>query len=88
MAGARLPVGRAGHWVAIVGPELYGASAFHSFLGASTTAFEALASARVEGTREGHANLRVKLGVGGGLNHHFGAAEWRVVAGVELFGRR
>jgi hypothetical protein len=86
--GARLPVGRAGAWVVIVGPELFGASAFHSFLSGNTTALEALASARLEGTRERRANLRVKLGVGGALNHHFGAPEWRVVAGVELFGRR
>ena len=27
--------------------------------------------------------LRIKLGVGAGLNQHFGAAEWRLVAGID-----
>jgi len=31
------------------------------------------------------AQLRVKLGAGAGLNPHFGAPEWRIVFGVELF---
>ena len=38
---------------------------------------------RVEGTRA-TARLRLKLGVGGGLNPRFGAPEWRIVAGIEV----
>jgi hypothetical protein len=85
-AGARLPV--TASWVAVVGPELYGATAFRAFTDGNGTALEALLSGRIEGTRDGRAQLRVKLAVGGGLNQHFGAAEWRIVAGVELFGQR
>jgi hypothetical protein len=85
-AGLKLPLGRAARWAAVVGPELWGASAFSAFFAENGTALEALFAGRVEGTRVGHARLRVKLGVGAGLNHHFGAAEWRLVAGVELFG--
>ncbi len=84
-AGARLRV--AADWTAVVGAELYGATAFRAFFDGNTTALEALASARMETTRSGRANVRIKLAIGPGLNHHFGAAEWRIVAGVELFGR-
>ncbi len=42
-------------------------------------------SARVEGTKDDGPQLRVKLGAGGGLDAQFGAPEWRVVFGIELF---
>jgi hypothetical protein len=86
-AGAKLPVGHGGNWVAVVGPELFGASAFRAF-DASGTALEGLLSGRIEGTRDDRSQLRIKLGVGAGLNHRFGAAEWRLVVAVELFGQR
>jgi hypothetical protein len=85
-AGAVLPVDRAGHFRAVVGPEIYGASAFNSFLTTEATALEGLLSGRIEGTRTNAAQVRVRLGVGTALNHRFGAAEWRLLAGVELFG--
>jgi len=44
-------------------------------------------SARIEGTRDNRAQLRIKLGAGGGLDPHFGAPEWRVIVGVEMFGQ-
>jgi hypothetical protein len=86
-AGAKLPVGRRRGWAVVVGPELYGASALRSF-SREATAFEGLLSGRLEGTRDDRAQVRIKLGVGAGLNAQFGAAAWRLVAGVELFGQR
>ncbi|MCU1278402.1 MAG: outer membrane protein OmpA [bacterium] len=86
-AGAKLRVGRSATWVAIVGPEIYGATAFRAFFSANGTAVEGLLSGRLETTHSSRPNVRVKLGIGAGLNHHFGAAEWRLVAGVELFGQ-
>jgi hypothetical protein len=71
----------------VVGPELFGASALRSLFSTRATALEGLLSARVEGTGEG-SSARVRAGVGIGLDRHLGAADWRVVFGVELFGRR
>jgi hypothetical protein len=68
-----------------VGPELYGASALGSPFGSASTAFEGLLSGRVEGTGDDGAQLRVRLGTGAGLDSHFGAPEWRLVFGVEIF---
>jgi len=84
-AGAKIPVGMSGQWVAVVGPEIYGATAFRSFLGSNGTALESLLSGRIEGTRDDQMQVRVKLGVGVGLVRKLGAAEWRVVVGVEMF---
>ncbi|MDB4945467.1 MAG: outer membrane protein OmpA [Labilithrix sp.] len=84
-AGVRLlPCGSCGTAL-IVGPEIYGATAFRSFLGTNTTALEGLLGARLEGTADDGPQVRVKLGTGVGINHHFGAAEWRFVLGIELF---
>jgi hypothetical protein len=69
----------------VVGPEVYGASAFRSFLSTTATALEGLLTARVEGTADDGPQLRIKLGAGGGINDHFGAPEWRLVFGIELF---
>ncbi len=69
----------------IVGPEIYGETAFSSFFGASATGVEALLSGRIEGTADDGAQLRVKLGTGGGIDPHFGAPEWRFVLGIEVF---
>jgi len=81
--GARLPVGR---WSCVVGPELFGATAFRAFFDRYGTAFEGLLSSRFEGAPgAGASQLRVKLSVGAGLNPHFGAPAWRLVAGVEVF---
>jgi hypothetical protein len=83
-AGRRLSVGP--RWAAIVGPEVYGETAFRSFFG-EATGLEGLLTGRLEGTGSGP-HLRIKLGVGHGLDSHFGAPEWRIVFGVELFGQR
>jgi hypothetical protein len=54
-------------------------------LNATATGFEGLMTARVEGTADDGAQVRVKLGTGVGLDPNFGAPEWRIVVGVELF---
>jgi hypothetical protein len=84
-AGAKLPV-RSLRMAAVVGAEVWGATAFHGFFGENTTAVEGLLSGRFEGTQPDRVQLRAKLGVGGGLNPQFGAPEWRLVGAVEMFG--
>jgi hypothetical protein len=84
-AGARLPVSRDGGTVVVVGPELYGETAFRSFFGTSATGVEGLLTGRLERAASQGAKWRVKLGSGGGLDPHFGAPEWRVVVGIEIF---
>jgi OmpA-OmpF porin, OOP family len=69
----------------VIGPEVYGASAFRSLFSSNSTALEALLSARVEGTADDGRQLRVKLGVGAGIDPSFGAPEWRIVVGIEVF---
>jgi hypothetical protein len=70
---------------AVIGPEIYGETAFKSFLGSTTTALEGLITGRVEGKRKQGSQLRLKLSTGRGLHQQFGAPEWRVVIGVEMF---
>ena len=82
-AGARLGVP---HWSFVIGPEVFGETAFGDFFG-SATGLEGLLSARAETTRATGPNLRVKLGGGAGLDPNFGAPAWRLVAGIEVFGR-
>jgi hypothetical protein len=85
-SGLRLPVFGANSTALVVGPEVFGASAFRSLFSTSGTALEALLTGRIEGTADDGAQVRVKLGFGGGLDARFGAPEWRCVFGVELFG--
>ena len=80
--GAKAPLPGAGATALVVGPEVYGASAFQSFLSTTGTALEGLLTARLEGTADDGPQLRLKVGAGPGINQHFGAPEWRVVVGV------
>ncbi len=82
-AGARIPIRSA--MQVVVGPEVFGASAFRSLFGSNTTALEGLLSGRLEGTRGDGAQLRVKLGAGVGIDDAFGAPEWRAVFAIEVF---
>jgi hypothetical protein len=82
--GVKVPVGPARQFV--VGAEVYGASAFRSFMQAAETDKEWLISTRFEGTGNTGRQTRVKLGVGGGINPQFGAPKWRVVLAIEFFG--
>jgi hypothetical protein len=84
-AGPRIPIGASR--AVVVGPEIFGATAFNAF-SSSGTALEGLLSGRLEGTGERGPQLRLKLGAGAGLDAHFGAPEWRVVFGVEVFNHR
>jgi hypothetical protein len=70
---------------AVIGPEIFGVTAFKSFLGSTTTAVEGLITGRIEGAGESGSQLRFKLSTGRGLHQQFGAPEWRVVFGVEMF---
>ena len=72
---------------AVLGPEVYGATAFNGFFQSQTTTAEALLSGRIEGTGDHGAQLRFKLGGGLGLNSSFGSPVWRVLFTVEVFGR-
>lgn len=83
--GVRLPASASSQLV--VGPELWGETAFDEFFGKRTTGLEALIGARLEGTRPRGAQLRLKFGAGPGINEHFGVPEWRTVFGIEVFNR-
>jgi hypothetical protein len=84
-AGARVPNLGHGSTALVIGPEVYGASAFRSLFGTDATALEGLLTTRLEGTADDGPQVRVKLGIGAGLDARFGEPEWRVVFGVELF---
>jgi hypothetical protein len=73
-------------WTVVVGPEIFGETAFRSFFGQQQTGMEGLMTARFERTSH-EPHLRIKMGVGHGLVEHFGAPEWRLLAGVELLGQ-
>jgi len=82
--GAKLPIGESNR--AVIGPEIYGATAFNGFFQSGTTSAEALLSGRIEGTGSGP-QIRVKLGAGVGLGSSFGTPAWRVVFQIEMFGQ-
>jgi hypothetical protein len=86
-AGPRLAVGRGDAMALVVGPEVFGETALRSFFGSNATGVEGMLSGRLEGRADDGPQLRVKAGVGGGLDARFGAPEWRMVIGVELFDR-
>jgi hypothetical protein len=83
ISGGRRFAGSNG-WAVVAGPEIFGQTAFRSFF-SGETGTEALLTGRFEHTGTGR-NLRIKFGVGHALEQDFGAAQWRVVFGVELFG--
>ncbi len=70
---------------AIIGPEIFGETSFQSFLGSTSTALEGLITGRLEGTGDKGAQLRLKLSTGRGIHQQFGAPDWRVVFGLEMF---
>ena len=83
-AGVKLPVRC---WTAVIGPEVFGATAFRSFFGSDGTAIEGLLSSRLEGPIDEKRSIRIRLGLGGGIHQQFGAAEWRMILGVEIYNR-
>jgi hypothetical protein len=82
-AGPRVPLAWPGTAL-VMGPEVFGQSAFRSIFEKDTTGLEALLSARVELLRDGQQELHIKMGSGGGINAHFGTPEWRAVFGIEI----
>jgi hypothetical protein len=83
--GAKVAECGQGTMAVIVGPEIYGATAFRAFFGSTTTALEGLLTGRLEGTGDQGAQLRLKLAAGAGINQDFGAPEWRVLLAIEVF---
>jgi hypothetical protein len=86
ISGGRRFAGPPNGWAVVAGPEIFGETAFRSFL-SGETGTEALLTGRLEQTGTEH-NVRIKLGVGHALVQNFGAAQWRIVFGVELFGHK
>jgi len=72
-------------WTAVLGPEIFGETAFQSFLNEEKTGVEGLLTGRFERNGTGP-RLRIKLGIGHGIVQHFGAPQWRMLFGVELYG--
>jgi hypothetical protein len=83
-AGRRFSV-RSG-WAVVVGPEFFGETAVRSSSNGQT-GFEGLLTGRLERTSD-RPHPRIKVGIGHGLVQHFGAPEWRILAGVELISER
>ena len=84
-AGPKFPVGKDHAMSLVVGPEVFGETAFRSLFSSGATGVEGLLTGRLEGTADDGPQIRVKLGAGGGLDARFGAPEWRMVLAVELF---
>jgi hypothetical protein len=68
-------------WAVLLGPEIYGETAFASFFSRQETGAEGLLTARFDRTDQ-ESNVRIKMGFGYGLIHHFGAPEWRILATI------
>lgn len=83
--GRRVPVSALETMDVIAGPELFGQTALRTIDGASTTGVEALLSVRLEGTQDNREQLRLKAGVGVGLDANFGTPQWRLVLSAEGF---
>ncbi len=83
--GAKLPVSASGSTALVVGPEVFGATAWRAFFGSTATALEGLLSARLEGTGDKGLQLRLKLAGGAAIHQQFGAPDWRVVFSIEAF---
>jgi hypothetical protein len=81
--GARFVTNNA---IFVVGPELFGETAFQRFFRSGTTAVEGLFSGRLERELSERVQLRAKMGVGAGLVSQFGSPEWRAVFSVEVTG--
>ena len=85
ISGGRRFAGSNG-WAVVAGPEIFGETAFRAFFSGETCT-EALLTGRFEHTGASR-NLRIKLGIGHALEQNFGAAQWRIVFGVEMWRNR
>ena len=82
--GPKLSLDASHQTALIVGPEFFGETAFSSFFGHLTTAFEGMLTGRIEHATESGPVLRLKAALGAGLDAEFGAAEWRTVISFEV----
>lgn len=71
-------------WSLVLGPEVFGESAFNSFYALQQTGVEGLLTTRLEHSDK--RRVRLKVGIGHGIVQHFGAPEWRIIVGVEVSG--
>jgi hypothetical protein len=85
--GGQVGAWRGGALALLVGPEVFGASAFRSLFGSTTTALEGMLTGRLEGTGGHGQQVRLRLGAGGGINEAFGAPEWRILVTIETLNR-
>jgi hypothetical protein len=83
-AGARFSLDPATETTLVLGPEIYGETAFASPFDDATTGLEGILSARFERALSDKSLLRLRLGTGPGIDAHFGAPAWRALFGVEL----
>jgi len=72
----------------VLGPELFGETAFSELFRGHATGVECLVGGRLETPvdSDNERILRLKLAFGGGLHPRFGAPEWRALLGLELSG--
>jgi hypothetical protein len=71
----------------VLGPELFGETAFAELFRGHATGLECLVGGRLETPVDNERILRIKLAFGGGLHARFGAPEWRALVGLELSGQ-
>jgi OOP family OmpA-OmpF porin len=83
--GPKFSVGKSNAMSLVVGTEVFGETAFRSFFGSNATGVEGMLAGRLEGTADDGRQVRVKLGAGAGIDANFGAPEWRLVFGIEIF---
>ena len=82
-AGPRFPLAGDDSTTAVLGLEVWGATAFRDAFGKYTSALESLLGVRMQHTTRDGAHTVLKVGFGEGLHSQFGAPEWRAVFTVE-----
>ena len=71
----------------VLGPELFGETAFRNAFGKTSTGVEALLTGRLHHIDDHGAQQTFKLGLGTGIHAQFGAPEWRAVLAIEIHDR-
>ncbi len=85
--GSKFSVSQSCNMTAVVGPELFGATALREPFGKTTSGVEILLAGRLQRTDAHGAQQTLKLGFGEGVQAQFGAPEWRAVMAVEIHDR-
>jgi len=84
-AGARIDPARAPTLHVVVGPEVFGETAWRSAFAWDTTGLEAMLTGRIQWTTPAR-RVGAKLGAGGGIDPNFGAPAWRVALSLDVEG--